>query len=96
MDTKTTFTLRLPNSICNKIGNLIEKGQYSDYNDFIIQAVYYELNKIELRYTFKQEVIEDVETLFRRILSSSDNVDIIQKVAKNVLNDILEKLKEKR
>ncbi|MBN1166297.1 MAG: hypothetical protein JXA44_04110 [Methanospirillaceae archaeon] len=68
MAQKAGITIRFSDAILRRIDAFVEKGAYEDRSEYIRQAVYYQLNRDELRRDFKDEILLTAQETLRKVL----------------------------
>jgi Arc/MetJ-type ribon-helix-helix transcriptional regulator len=94
MPQKTALNFRISEAILRRIDKFVESGEYSDRTEFVLQAVYYQLNKEELRRDFKDEIIKDAETMMRKVMYDTKMMENIQRMVKATVISIKEEMEK--
>lgn len=92
---RPNLNVRCPDSLLRKIDTLIEKGEYSDRTDFIVQAIIYLLERDNIRLGLRNDIINEVVKESERRLYSEQFAEYIGELVHTTMTRIIEDRKKK-
>lgn len=70
---RKSVTVKIPETLLNDIDSMIEAGEFNDRTDAVLQALWYQVHKRELRSELMHDIVKDVTSNVLGNLYSDDN-----------------------
>lgn len=70
---RRSVTVKIPETLLNDIDSMIEAGEFNDRTDAVLQALWYQVHKRELRSELMHDIVKDVTSNVLGNLYSDDN-----------------------
>ena len=70
---RKSISVKIPETLLNSIDALIESGVFTDRTDAVIQSLWYQVHKRELRDGLRNDIVQDVTHTVLNNLYSEEN-----------------------
>lgn len=82
--TRTNISVKIPVSGLHQMDSMIEEGRYSDRSDMIMQSLYYQIHKTELRNEMFAEVVSKIDEIIASRIYSDKYADWVTQIVQRI------------